>query len=180
MSLKLCWPNPIPCQRGQEMYLYLCWPKPVPWQRDQKMYLNLCWPNASHASEDTKCFLTWVDQTPHKKASTRNVSQLMLTKRIPCKRGHKMFRNLCWPNIPCQLGHKMHLHMCWPNPSYESEDKNVSQLELTKPVPCQGEQKMHLNLCWPNTSQASEDKKCVDQTPSIPARTQNVTQLVLT
>jgi hypothetical protein len=43
---------------------------------------------------------------------------------------------------------------------------------------------MYFNLCWPNSSLASEDKKCisssVDQTPPMPAKTQNDSLHVLT
>jgi hypothetical protein len=96
----------------------------------------------------------------------------------------------------------MYLNMCWPNPSHASEDvksistcvdetppipartPNASQLVLIKTLPCQWGLKMYLNICWPNPSHASEDRKCnstcVEQTPTMAARTQSVSQHVLT
>ena len=60
---------------------------------------------------------------------------------------------------------------------------NASQHVLTKPIPCQGGHKMYLNMRLPNPYYASEDTKFistyVDQTHPMPARTQNVSQHVL-
>ena len=115
----------LPLMRRNGLYLNSCWPNPshangiqnatqlvltnVPWQRGQKsisicvdqhgvkMYVNMCWTNSNHASEDAKCNTTCVDQIPLMPVRTQNVSQLEMTKRTPCQRGHKMYHNLCWP-----------------------------------------------------------------------------------
>ena len=108
---------------------------------------------------------------------TQNISQIVLTKPIPCQQGHKMYLNLCWTNHPHVSENRKYISTCvdqtYPMPA--------QHLCWTK---CQWRHKMYLNLCWPNNSDASEDTKCnstcVNQTPSIPARTQNVSQLVLT
>ena len=126
------------------------------------MHLNMCWTNPFHATWDTKYISTCVDQTYLMRARTRNVSQHVLTKRLPCQRRHKMY-----------------LLMYWPYPNYASEDTKCistyvdytrpmqtrtqidSQLVLTKPIPCQLGHKIYLNLCWPNPSHASEDLKWI-------------------
>ena len=38
--------------------------KPLPCQRAHKKHLNMCWRNPTHASEETKCISTCVDQSP--------------------------------------------------------------------------------------------------------------------
>ena len=164
---------------------------------------SMCWPNPLHASEDIKCISTCVNQThpmpanPHKiylnmcwptpppiKTRTQNASQLVLTKHHQCHRGHEIHISMCWPNpsnaiedtkftstcvghhIPCQWAHKTYLNLCWPN---------TPMLSLTE---------NHRNIWWINPSNASEDTKCistwVDQIHPMPARTQNVSLLVLT
>jgi len=64
-----------------------------------------------------------------------------------------------------QQRHKMLLNMCWARTNSENK-------------------KIHLIICWSNVSHATEDTKfistCVYQTHPMPARTQYVTQLVLT
>ena len=61
--------------------------------------------------------------------------------------------------------------------------QNVSQLVLIKLVLCQRGHKIYLNLWWPKHYHASEDTKfistCVGQTHPMPAKPQNVSQLVL-
>ena len=128
-------------------------------------------------------------------ASPQCVFQLVLTKPILCQGKRKMHLNTRSSNpsnasedsvdqtsrarwtkyasqhvlskpIPSQRGHKMSLNMCWPNTPMPEITHNVSQLDLNKPL------------------HAFEDTKCittcVDQTPHIPARTQNACQHVLT
>ena len=54
---------------------------------------------------------------------------------------------------------------------------------LTKPIPFQRGHKMYLNLDWPKHEHKSEETKCittwVEETHPMPARTQNISQLVL-
>ena len=98
-----------------------------PTQRGHKIHLNLCCPNPSHDTKNTKRILTCVifisssvDQTPPMPAMTQNVSQLVLTKPIPCNREHKMYLNL-----DCL------------NSAHEIEEKISSLQVLTKPLLCQ-------------------------------------------
>ena len=141
--------------------------KPIPFQRGHKMHINMFWPNPTHASDNINCFSTWVYQSSPMPARTQNSSQHVLTKPIPCHRGHKM--NLNW---------------CWPNVTDVSEGKRkLLQLVLTKTNPWKRGHKTYLNMSWPNTSPASEDTKCfptsVDQTPHMTERIQSVIQHVL-
>ena len=73
------------------------WTKPIQCQRRLKMPLIMCCSYPLHASQDTKCISTSVEQTTTKAARTENASQHVLTKPIQCPRGHKMHLNLCWP-----------------------------------------------------------------------------------
>ena len=88
--------QPMPARRENAFQHVMT--KPLPWQRGYNMYLNKCWPNSSHDSKDTKCISTCFDNKPPKSARTQNVSQLVLTKPLPCKRWHKIFLNMWWPN----------------------------------------------------------------------------------
>ena len=75
-------------------------PKPILSQRGHKMYLNICWPNPTHARGNRKCISTCVDLTYLMSARTQNLSQLELTKPLPCQWEHKMYLNMCWQNAP--------------------------------------------------------------------------------
>ena len=190
--------QPLKCQRGHKIHLTMCCPIPsyawedtkcpstcvdetrnkpartqikslfevtktVPCQQEHKMHLNLCWPNLSHASEDIS---TCVDQTPLMAATRQNIPQLVLTKPRTCQRCH------------------MHLNMCWPIPSYAIEDTKFIPACVDQTKPSQRIFKMHLKIYYPNLTHAIQDTKyisnCVDQTYPMPARTQDVSQLVLT
>ena len=111
---------------------------------------NMCWPNPSSVSEHTKCISTYVDQTSLMLAWTLNASQHVLNKPRPCQPKHKMYLNLCWSV---------------PSHAYEEIKCKSTYLEQT----------------YPN---AREDTKftstCADQTPPMPARSRNVSQLLLT
>jgi len=141
------------------------------------MYLNLCSPNISHASEHIKCISTCVEQTDsilERKiyistcveqtypmgGRTRYISQLVLTNI-----SHSSDDKKCIS--ACQQGKVMHLKVCSP-----------------KPLLCQHEHKFYLNMCSPNNSNANEDSTCIstylDQTQTMPVRTQNISQHVLT
>jgi hypothetical protein len=58
------------------------------------MHLNMCGPNAHVASDDTKFILSNVDQSSPMPVTTQNVPQYVLTKPLPCQRGHKINRNI--------------------------------------------------------------------------------------
>ena len=175
MHLNMCSPTPpMPARTYNTSQLVVTKPPPMPartqdashvltlviqCQQGHKMFLSLCWPNLSHASEYTKCISRREWQTHPMPARTHIVSQHVLTKTIPCQRGQKNHRN-----------------MCWANPSHSSEDKkcisprfdkahpmpartqNVTEIVLTKSIPCQGGKKCF----W----------ICIDQTTSMPASTQ--------
>ena len=88
--------------------------------------------------------------------------------------------------------------MWWSNITYTNEDtKSLTyQLVLAIHLPSQRVHKFYLNIGWPNPLHTSEETKCIsncvpanntkytstcdDQTPPIPARTQNISQLMLT
>ena len=110
------------------------------------MYLNMCWTNHPMT------------------ARTQNASQHVLTKPIPCQRGHKMYLNCIDQTTPMA--------------------QNVSQYVLTKPLQYQRWLKMYFKMCRPNASHPSEDTNCIytcdDHTHHKPARTQKVSEQVLT
>ena len=62
--------------------------------------------------------------------------------------------------------------------------QNVSEHAFTKSTLCQRGHKMHLNMCWPKPTHASKDIKCIstcfDQNSPKSARTQNLSEYVLT
>ena len=124
MHLNRCWPNLTHVSEGKRKLFQLVLTKTNPWKRGHKMYLNMSWPNTSPAIEDTKCFSTSVDQTPHMTERIQNVIQNVLAKPHPSQRGQKMQLNICW--------------QWW---------QNVPQLVLNKRMPCLREHKMHLNMC---------------------------------
>jgi hypothetical protein len=100
-------------------------------------------------------------------AEKQNASQLVLTKSLLCSEETRYFL-ICNDQIQ-------------PMPA---RTQSVPHNLLTKPVLLKRSQKMQLNLCWPNTSHYRPDtnciSKCVDYTPPIPVRTQNVSQFELT
>ena len=94
---------------------------------------------------------------------TQNTSQHMLTKPLPWQRGHKMYINFCRPNL-----------------SHANDGTNCSSLcvEQTHHTP----NTSHLNMCWPNPympRRTQDASQFVDKTHPMPARIQNVCQLVL-
>ena len=100
--------------------------------------------------------------------STQNISQLMLTKPLPCQRGHKIYLTLCWQNI-----------------SHAREDTKCSLICVDQgPKMAAWTHKIHLNMRWQNPSHDSEDTKCistcVDQTPPLPVKTHIVSHHLLT
>jgi len=154
---------------------------PITCQGEHKMHLILCRLNPSHASKDTKCISSFVEQTHPMPARTQNVSQHVLNNPITC-----------------QGEHKMHLILCRLNPSHASKDiKCISRfVEQTHPMPAMTKNSLsipsHANQdtkCIPTSveqtpSHASEDREfistCVYQSHPKPARTQKVSLYVLT
>ena len=142
----------IPCQRGHKMYLNMCWPKPSltrenrkcistcvektpPMAAGEKINHNLCWPNPSHACEYQKCIPTSDVQTHLMPVRTEKLSQNVLSKQIPCQRGHKIYLNMCRPNpsnasenTKCTSTCDEHTH------HMPARAQNASQLVLTKPI----------------------------------------------
>ena len=143
------------------------------------MHINMFWPNPTHASDNINCFSTWVYQSSPMPARTQNSSQHVLTKPIPCHRGHKMHLNRCWPNLThVSEGKKNYFNLCWPNLSHESEDikcistwvyqthplpartQIYSQHVLNIRIPSQREHKMYRIMGAPIPSHDIEDSKC--------------------
>ena len=113
-------------------------------QRGHKIRFNMCWPNPNHANEDTKWILTCVYQTNPMPVRTQNVTQQMLTKPIPCRRGHNMY-----------------LKLCKTNPPMTGRTQIVCQHVFTIHIPWMPGHTMYLNVCWSNPSLASENTKCI-------------------
>ena len=131
------------------------------------MYLKLCWPNPTHASENTKCFSAFVDKNP---------PMLMIRQN---------YFNMYRPNTSNAIEDtKCISTFVDQTPPIPSRTQNLSQHVLTKPILCQQEHKIDLKLRWPNKSHCSEDIKYISigvwQTPPMPARTKNTSQLLLT
>ena len=119
---------------------------------------------------------------------TQNLSQLVVFKLVPSKGRHKMYpyqnesqHELIKP-IPLQRGqrgHKIHINRCWQTYPMPTRTQYVSQRVLR----LHRGHKIHRNKCWRNPSHASEHTKCIskcaNETSSIPARTQNIYQIVL-
>ena len=141
---------------------------------------------------------TCVDQTHSMLARTQNAFQHVLTKSLPCQRGNKMNLNMWWPNLSKASYYTKCTSTCVDRThSMLARTQNASQQVLTKPHICQREHKInlnscpmtvrtqkYLNICLPNPVHASEDTStistCVDESHPMPARPQNVSQLVLT
>jgi hypothetical protein len=202
--------KPLPCLRGLKMILKMCWPSPYQPNEDTKSNLTMCWPNSLDACEDKMCILTYDDQTREIPTRTQNVTKIVFTKTLLCQRGQNLSLLGLTKQVPCQWVHNMHLYMYLPcqrghkmylNPSNVSKDRKcisacvdqtptmparsqkASQHVSTKTQTCHQEQRKYLKLCWPNLPHACEETKCistcVDQTPPMQARTQNISQLVL-
>ena len=146
-----------------------------------KCISNLCWPNPNHISEDTKCGSKRVNQTIQQ-------GQKMNVNTLSWDRVHQMYHN-CWPN-PTQTREGTKPISIYA--SYASED-NQFQYVLIKPYPFQR---------WNMSPHACEDTKCISirddpkhpmldrtknvskyvstKTPTLPARTQCISQQELT
>ena len=152
--------------------------KPLTCQRRHKVHLNLLWRNRSHATENTKCISTYVDQP------------------ITCQREQKMYRNMCSPNP--SLDSENTNSMCWPNPFIHALTENPSQHVFTKPLPWLQKHRMYLNSSCPCQRETKNVSTCVDtncmytcvvqippmpavdQPQTMPARTKKAYQHVLT
>ena len=113
---------------------------------------------------------------------TQNVSQHVLSKRIPGQRGHNMLlKQVLTKHIPSQRGHKMYRNMCLLNLSHDRED-SICNATCVDQNPSQASEQ--LNICWRIIPHASDDWKCTstcdEQTLPKPTRTQNLSQLLLT
>jgi len=146
----------------------MCWPKPLPSQRGQNMQLNICWRIIPHASDDTKCTSTCDEQMHPMLARKQNASQHVLTKPsqasevIKCistyvHYTHVSVATICiWSRIDQNL-------------SMPARTQNATQHVLTKPIPCQRGLKMYLNMCWTMTSMTENASQHV--LTKMPART---------
>ena len=157
MYLNLCWSKPnhvseetkyfIKCidqnphmtERIQNIILHVL-TKPLLCQRARKMHINMGWLNSLHASDDTKCISTCVDQTHTMPVRTQNVSQHLLTKPNPCQRGRKMKLNMCWPitTHASEDAKCISTRIDQRNPM-AANSEYASQHVMTKPIPFQRE-----------------------------------------
>ena len=94
----------------------------------------------------------------------------------------------------------MHLNLDDQTYRMQARTQNVTQDMFTKPIPWQRRHKMYVKLILFKPSHASKEKKklyqfvitkhdseetrlistCVDQTPTMPAKKENVSKLVMT
>ena len=98
---------------------------------------------------------------------TQNVSQHVLSKHLPCQRGHKMLlKQVLTKHLPSQREHKMYRNMCLLNPSHDRGDSICNTTCVDQ-----------------NPSQASEFRTCsssyVVESSPMPAMTPNVPLLVM-
>ena len=141
--------------------------KPLNCRREHKMDLNSGWQNPSHDTEDTKLSLN------------------LLTKPSSCQRGHKDHLYMCWRISSNASETTKCISTCIDQTHLmPSRTQNASQYVLTKLSKCKQGHKIHFNVHWPSSSNANEVNKCisscVDQIPSMLARTQFAYQHVLT
>ena len=132
---------------------------------------------------------------------TQNISQLVLTKHIPCQRGQKINLHLCSPITSHASEYTKSISTCVDQPhSLPTSSQNSTQYVKTKPILNLLGDKMHLSMWWTfpshasdyrNPSQpvltkpihASENGKCtstcVDQTQPLPTNRPNTSHHVL-
>jgi hypothetical protein len=113
---------------------------------------------------------------------TRNASQNLLTKTIPCQPGHNIYLNLCVSKHSHASEETICIKTCDnQTPTKPGRNQNAYRHVLSKPLPCRG-YKMHLNILI-TLPHASKDTKststCVLQTAPI-QRGQNASQHELT
>jgi hypothetical protein len=129
--------KPIPCQRQHKMHLNMCRPYPSLPGGTQKASQHVS-PNSSHASDDTKCLSSCVDQIPfhasevrkcistcfHQThtmpARTQNIPQHVFKKPIACQRGQKCILTCLDRTHPMSAG-----------------TQNACQQVFAKPIPYQ-------------------------------------------
>ena len=181
--------------RKSVMNLNKNWPKSFNASEDTKCISTCVDQNPSHANEDSKCISTCVEQWyrwqkmhlnmcwPKRQRGHIMHLNSFWPKTLLCQRGHKIYLNMYWRKpIPCHRGLTMFLNMWWSNITYANEDtksltyqrgkniisacvvnartQNVSQNELTKHNPDSEDTNCFL--------------RCVDQTHTKLARTQNL------
>jgi hypothetical protein len=95
-------------------------------------------------------YSTCVDQTPKRLARTQNVSKLVDQTPPILTRAENSSKHVL--QNPSHISEEAKC-MCWPYPTHARQNKNASQIVLTKLVPCQWEDKMYLKMFWPNPSQ---------------------------
>jgi hypothetical protein len=103
-----------PSMTAMTQYAYqLVWNKTIPCQRGYKIYLKICLRNPTHATEDTECISTFVDQIHPMPEITLNVTHHVLTNPLPREQGLKLYHLLVLTKLlPYQRGHKMQLILC--------------------------------------------------------------------
>ena len=158
--INFCWPNTSHASENtkcvKESFPYqptrnvtqLLLTKLVECQKESKMNFNFWWANPSHASKD-KCISTCVKEIPPMPVRTRNLSQILLTKRFPCKRIDQ---------TPLK---KANTESIWTwvdqTSNMPARKQNSSQHALTENMKCHQEQKMKLSMRWSRPSHACED-----------------------
>ena len=185
MDLNMCWPNPPMPVRTQTASQHVL-PNSPTLARIHYASQHV-FPNSCFANENTKSISTCVHLTPLMPASSTKVL------------------NKGWPNptlkpqlnMSCQNHHVLTMPPRKQNASQLMSTNTSHACVNTKCVstsvgPFQPGQNMYINFCWPShsrevlhkmSSQASGETNyistCIDQTPPLPARTQNAFQHLL-
>ena len=154
------------------MHISIGWP-PM-WARTQNESQNLL-TKPTYTSLYTKCFSTCVNHT--------HAVQLVLTKAITWLWVHKIYLNLCWPNPFHAIENSKCISTCIEQTStMPAKTQNSPQTHQT-PIMLARTQNASQHMLT-NPFHARENKKCistcVDQNHSMPVRTQNGYQQVLT
>ena len=139
--------------------------KAIPYNQGIKMYLNMCFTYVLHSSVGTKCISNLCWPNPNHTATTQNVAQHELTEQFLCQQGQK----------------------CMLTPSHGIEDSKCitivgrTQHKLERAQnPSQYTPPMragtnNFNMYWSNPTHS-----IWDTCPRIHARTQSVSQYVMT
>ena len=153
--------------------------KPLQREWGHKRVVDIWWPKCMGGH---KKISKYVDQTYSAITKTRNTSHHVLSTSLPYQRRHKAIMTARTLNASQHVLTKPIPSMRRHHPlAMPERTQNVSLIGLTKHLPWQWGHKMYLKLSRPNQSHDSEDRKCIwtclDQTPPMPAKTQNEPQL---
>ena len=176
----------IPFKQGIKMYLNMCCTYVLHSSVGTICISNLCWPNPNHTSEDTKCSSTRVNRTIPLPARTK----WMHVNTLSWDRGHKMYHKNCWLNptktregtkpisiYASNASEDKQFQYVLIKPTHSSVDKTCPRMHAkkTKCISIRDYPKHPMSDRTKNVSQYVSTK-----TPTMPARTQCISQHELT